>query len=720
MLQIIQYQKTGAITIEELPKPTLKGYGVIVKNVYSVISSGTERMSVETAKASLIGKAKSRPDLVKQVLDNIKREGIKSTYEKIMNRLNNYKKLGYSSAGIVIDTNCEEFNIGDRVACAGGGYASHAEIIFVPKNLVTKIPDNVSFEEAAFTTLGAIALQGVRQANPRLGENVAVIGLGLLGLITVQLLKANGCRVIGLDISDNNFELAKKFGCDLCLISSFEAVKSIESFTKGYGTDAVIITTSTKSNEPIELSLEMARKKSKIVIVGVTGMNIPRNNFYEKELEITIACSYGPGRYDLYYEEKGIDYPIGYVRWTENRNMQAILDLLSSKKLDFKSLITHRFNIDEAFRAYDLITGKIKEKNLGILIHYPNDIDDARKLVKIEIQNNDKNKILEDDINVGFIGAGNFAQSYLLPVLKKLKVNLTGVITAEPINCKSVGEKFGFNFGSTDVNSLLNDDKTSTVFIASRHDTHGKYVIESLKANKNVFVEKPLAINYKDLEEIIYIYNSLEIKPIIAVGFNRRFSKAFNDIKSFFSNSLEPYLIIYRIHAGFIPKTHWVQDPAQGGRIIGEVCHFIDTIQFLTGEKPISVVAQKIDSSNSQITEYDNVAIIIKFDKGSVGNIQYLANGDSSVDKEYCEVYSGGKTAIMNNFKEVDFYSDGKKKKIKYDGRKGHREEVESFINTIMGKSTNKLEFESLVLTTLTTFKILESLQTNSQEKITF
>lgn len=337
MLQIIQYQKTGEIFVEELPAPKLKSGGILVQNIYSLISAGTERTSVETAQASLIGKAKSRPDLVKQVINNIKREGIIVTYKKVMNRLDNYKELGYSSAGIVLESSVDEFKPGDRVACAGST-ANHAEIIFVPKNLAVKIPENVSFEEAAFTTLGAIALQGVRQADLRIGENVAVIGLGLIGLITVQLLKSNGCRVIGLDISSNNFKLAKEFGCDECSLLNQDALRLVETFTRGYGTDAVLITASTKSNEPIEYALEFARKKSKIVIVGVTGMNIPRSPFYEKELDIRISCSYGPGRYDPQYEEKGIDYPIGYVRWTERRNMEAIVNLLSERKLDFKSL----------------------------------------------------------------------------------------------------------------------------------------------------------------------------------------------------------------------------------------------------------------------------------------------------------------------------------------------------------------------------------------------
>ena len=710
MFQIIQYQKSGEITIENLPAPVLKKGYVLVKNEYSLISSGTERTSVETAQASMIGKAKSRPDLVKQVMDNVKKEGLMATYNKVQNRLDNYKELGYSTAGVVIESSVEEFKPGDRVACAGLT-ANHSEMICVPKNLIAKIPDNVFFEEASFTTLGSIALQGVRQADVKIGESVAVIGLGLIGLITVQLLKANGCRVIGLDISDSNFELAKKLGCDLCCLSGSESVKTVESFTQGFGTDSVIITAGAKSNEPVELALEYARKKSSIVIVGAVNMNLPRSPFYEKELDFKISCSYGPGRYDKLYEEAGIDYPVGYVRWTENRNMTAILDLVSRKKLDVKSLITQTFPIEKGLEAYDIITGKKNEKYIAILISYPGNVKYERKIYS----NKSSSVASVSDISVGFIGAGNFAQSNLLPHLASQKINLKGVCTSTPVNSKSVADKFGFGFFTTDYNEILKDEKINTVFIASRHDSHGKYVAEAMKAGKNIFVEKPLAINYEELD---VIKNSLNPEKHLLVGFNRRFSKPFNDIKKFYENNLEPYVINFRVNAGLIPKTHWIQAPDQGGRIIGEVCHFIDTISFVTDSKPVRVFAESIYTDNSKNINYDNINIVVKYANGSVGNILYLANGDSSQPKEYCEIFSGGKTAVMDNFKEVTFFSNGKKSKKTYSGTKGHKEEVLHFVNLLEGKDKINLTAESIINTTLLTFKIIDSLKSGNPQTL--
>jgi predicted dehydrogenase/threonine dehydrogenase-like Zn-dependent dehydrogenase len=704
MKQIIQYQKSGEMSVEDLPVPVLKQGYVLVKNINSLISSGTEKTSVETAQASLVGKAKSRPDLVKQVMDNVKKEGLKATYDKVQNRLDNYKELGYSSAGVVMESSVVEFKPGDKVACAGLT-ANHSEIIRVPKNLIAKIPEGVSFEKASFTTLGSIALQGVRQAKVKLGESVAVIGLGLIGLITAQLLKANGCRVIGIDIDNTNFDLAENLGCDKCCLSDDDSIKIVETFTNGYGTDAVIITAGTKSNQPVEYALQYARKKSSVVIVGAVNMDIPRSPFYEKELDFKISCSYGPGRYDKQYEESGTDYPIGYVRWTENRNMQAILDLISQNKLDVKSLITHKFRIENALDAYDIITGKNKEKYIAILIEYPGKTEIVhKKIFKKELK-----KLRPSEPVIGFIGAGNFAQSNLLPHLVSKKAILRGVCTSTPVNSKSVSQKFNFDYCTTDYLEILSDEKINTVFIASRHDSHGMYVYEALKKGKNVFVEKPLALTEAELDAIKEVYDA---NNVLFIGFNRRFSESFKDIKKFFANSNEPFVISYRINSGLIPKTHWIQSPEQGGRIIGEVCHFIDTITYLVGSKPVRVFAESINTENVKMIENDNVNINIKFENGSVGNILYLANGDSSLSKEYCEIFSCGKSVIMNNFKETTFYNNGKKTKRVYGGSKGHKEEVFHFINLLEGKEKESLKVQSIFDTTLLTFKILDSLKT--------
>lgn len=697
MLQIIQYQKNGEITIEDLPDLTCPPNGILVKNYYSLISAGTERTSVETAQASIIGKAKSRPDLVRQVIDNIKKEGLLATYEKVMNRLDNYKELGYSSAGVVIESKVSEFNVGDKVACAG--YAYHSELVAIPKNLAVKVPDKVNLDEAAFTTLGAIALQGVRQAKINLGETVVVIGLGLIGLITVQLLKANGCKVIGLDINDRNFELAKEFGCSECLIFNDDSVKIIESITNGNGVDATIITASTKSSEPLEKAIEYSRKKARIVIVGVLKIEAPRKGFYEKELEITISCSYGPGRYDYEYEQKGIDYPIGYVRWTENRNMQAIVDLLEEKKLDFKKLITHRIPIEDGLKAYDLITGKISEPYLGILIKYNEETPKTFNYVK-KLSDNE-NKISK--VKIGFIGAGNFAQSYLLPFLKDKNLSLVKVATRTPINAKAVAIKFGFNSYTTKPEDVINDKDINTVFIATHHSTHGKYVIESLKNGKNVFVEKPLCINENELTEIKRVYENSNVK--IMVGFNRRFSKQFGLIKEFFKETKEPYLINYRVNAGFIKSEHWTQRIEEGGRLIGEGCHFVDIFDFMIEDEVKDFTIKSLDSKINKKIINDNIILTIKYKNGSLANLIYHSNGDKGIEKEYCEIHSGGRSARLIDFKEVELSYNGKLKKYRFDGKKGHKEEIDIFYKSLVENTVTNLSFESIYRTTLLTIE---------------
>ena len=693
--------------IENFPDPQIQDGGVLVQNVVSLISAGTERTSVETAQASMMGKARKRPDLVQQVKDNIQKEGLIATYKKVKNRLDNYKELGYSSAGIVLESSVSEFKPGDRVACAGVAY--HAEKIFVKKNLVAEIPENVSFEETAFTTIGSIAIQGIRQANPRLGDSIAVIGLGLIGLITVQLAKTNGCRVIGFDINDSNFQLAKSFSCDECYLTNEDAVGKVNSFSRGIGVDSTIITASTQSNDPMELALDITRKRGRIVVVGTVGMNIPRSPFYEKELTVTIACSYGPGRYDRDYEEKGIDYPVAYVRWSENRNMQAFLDLLSQGKINVRDLITHTFPITDAIKAYDVVTGKVNEKHIGILLSYPDAVVDEKPVIKVKDRPSDEVET-DDKICIGFIGPGNFATSYRLPFLEKLKnTNLVGVCDTSGVNAKSVAKKFGFEYCTSRAEEIFDNTNINAVFIASHHDSHAEYVLKALDSGKHVFVEKPLCINEEQLEEIKLVA-SKSAGNILHVGFNRRFSKPFVDINNFFSEVTEPILINYRINAGFIPKEHWIQDPIQGGRIVGEVCHFIDCMVFLTGAQPFRVYAESINSTNTQVTENDNVHINIKFSDGSVGSIIYLANGDSAVAKEYCEVFSGGRVAIMDNFRKTSFFMNGRKKVNKYNGSKGHNEEIQSFIQSIQDSNIITIPIEEMIHTTVTTFKILESL----------
>lgn len=707
MLQIFQYQKTGELLIEALPDPALRQGGVLVRTQISLVSAGTEKSSVETAQASLIGKAKKRPDLVKQVQENIRREGLSATWLKVKTRLDNYAQLGYSSAGVVIESSVDEFKPGDRVACAGSGYASHAEVVFVPKNLTARLPDSVTFEEAAFTTLGTIALQGVRQADVRIGEQVVVIGLGLIGLLTVQLLKANGCRVMGLDVHDRNFETARQLGCDDCALSHWDSLPSVESFTCGHGADAVILTAATTSNEPVELALQMARKRATVVVVGAVGMNIPRNPFYEKEIEFRISCSYGPGRYDADYEERGIDYPPAFVRWTEQRNMQAFIDLLAMGKVNVRRLMTHTFSIQEALKAYDLITGKVKEHYLGILISYPQRAGQGKE-VSIQVHPPDAGS---DRPTIGFIGAGNFAQSYLLPPLLKKKVVLKGVKTASPLKAKSAAKKFNFEFCTSDADEVLK--RADAVFITTRHDSHADYVVQAFKAGVHVFVEKPLAVTESQLVEIIKTYReyAAPVGHSLMVGFNRRFSRPMLDIKEFFSSVREPLQMTVRVNAGFLPKDHWTQAAEQGGRIIGEACHFIDAMSFLTGSRPVSVYAESITSDNVQMTDADNCTIVVKYSNGAIGTLIYTASGDKSLEKEYYEIFGGGYAVILNNFTSAAFFANGKKQQRKYNGGKGHAEEIDVFLKTIRGEQPPAISFESLVDTTVATFAAVDSLK---------
>lgn len=709
MLQAIQHQKTGELSVKELPAPSVRPGMVIVRTHASLISAGTERTSVATAQASMLEKARTRPDLVKQVWDMAKREGVMNTIDKVRSRLDSYKSLGYSAAGVVIESGVDGFAPGDRVACAGAGYASHAEVIAVPKNLVVKIPDGVTFDEAAFTTLASIALQGVRQSRVVLGESVAVIGLGLLGQLTVQLLKAAGCRVIGLDINEGQFEMARAFGADAVTTSDRAAAQAIESFTRGLGADAVIITASTNSSDPMELAIQSARKKGRVVVVGAIGMDIQRSPFYEKELEITIACSYGPGRYDPSYEEEGHDYPAAYVRWTEGRNMEAVLDLIAAGRLDVQKMITHRFAIADAERAYDLITGKVKERYFGIILQYP-DRGDATLARTVKVAGTTLANAGE--LSVGFIGAGNFAQGFLIPPVKKSGARLAAVSTSTAVNARSVAEKFGFEEASTDNGSIIANRSIDAVFIATRHDTHGRFVADALDAGKQVFVEKPLAINRDELAHIEQIAGSGNDR--VMVGFNRRFSASLDAMKSHFRDVHEPLVMMYRVNAGFLKPEFWTQAESQGGRIIGEGCHFIDSMQFMCEARPVSVYAAAIGAQNSQVKNADSVSITVRFADGSVGTLMYLANGDPSVAKEYFEVFGGNRTAIMENFSRVVLSRDRKRKELKFDGDKGHASEVALTLDAMKSGGPMPIAFQSLVDTTIVTLAAMESLATGS------
>ncbi len=713
MKQLIQNFKTGDLYIGEVPLPSLAKGMVLVENSFSLISSGTERGTVKVAQASLLGKAKQRPDLVAQVLKNISKEGIIATLQKVQTKLDSLKALGYSTAGVVKASMDHDgkFKSGDRVACAGQDYASHAEVVAVPQNLVAKIPDNVSMEEAAFTTLGAIALQGVRQADPRLGESVCVIGLGLLGQLTGQLLRANGCHVFGIDLSDRLVSLANDFSADKAVNRSHpDLIKMCESFTRGNGFDSIIITAAAPTNDPIELSAEIAKKKGKVIIVGAVKMDVPRDpHFYRKELELKMSCSYGPGRYDTQYEEDGRDYPFAYVRWTEQRNMEAFLDLISKGLLKIKPLISHSFDIDDAEKAYDLVLGKSNEPSIGILLRYPDNPKKNATLISV-------NPLSNATISTGFIGAGSFAQSYLIPNVKKVKAALHTVVTSRGINSKNVAEKFGFGFSSSEPADILLNEKINTLFIATPHNSHADYVIKGLTNGKNIFVEKPLALKYEEIEEIKDVYG--KSGRLLMVGYNRRFSQAALLIKNHVGHMKEPKVMNFRINAGFLPKDHWTQkEEIGGGRILGELCHWIDLMQFFTDATPQTVFATAINTNNSKYTYSDNVVVNLSFSDGSIGSITYTALGNASLGKEHLEVFCSGKIGVIHDFKHVTLNDGNKEKKIGTSG-KGHEQEVLAFINAIKEGTASPISFDSLLLTSTACLKVLDSLVTGQKQAI--
>lgn len=721
MKAVIQNYRTGELVVSDIPVPALHDGGILVRNAVSLVSAGTEKLMVELAQKGLIGKATERPDLVRQVIAKARRDGIIPTVEAVMRRLDMPTPLGYSTSGTVIAVGdrVNNFKTGDRVACAGAGYASHAEIVFIPKNLAVKLPDRVDFESAAFTTMGAIALQGLRLAELQLGETVAVIGLGLLGLLTCQLAKAAGCLVLGMDTNPERCLLAKQLGIDDAVSDDASLLVICNQLTGGRGADKVLITAGTKSNGPVTLAGDVARDRAVVVAVGAVDMEIPRKTYYGKELTFRVSRSYGPGRYDAGYEERGVDYPIGYVRWTENRNMQAFVQQIAEGRINIGPLVTHRFPIEDAAMAYGLITGKTSEPFLGILLTYPEQGDLSRK---IEISSNFKaqsSKLQKtESVKIGMLGAGSFATSILIPAMKKVQgIELRGVCTTTGVTAQHVARKFGFRVATTDENEILIDPEINTVAISTRHNLHARQVISSLKAGKHVFVEKPLCLTIQELEEIREAYElrakSQEPRALM-VGYNRRFAPMAVRMKEFFSSVDEPLMMSYRVNAGYIPLDHWVHDPEiGGGRIIGEVCHFIDFLTFLSGSLPARVHANGL--RNDRRYRNDNLTATIEFENGSIGNIIYVANGDKSFPKERIEVFGGGAVAALDNYRKLEMTSHGKRKVIKslIQQDKGYQGEWEAFVRAL-DRNIAPIPFEQAVSSTLTTLCIIRSLLESS------
>jgi len=717
MLQIIQNYRTGKIELADVPIPNCSSNNILVKNIASLISIGTERSIIELGKKSLLGKAKARPDLLKRFLNKAKKEGFLKTFQEALGRLDNPTPLGYSSAGIVVEVgnNIHKFSPGDRVACIGAGYASHAEYVTVPEHLCCKIPDNVSFEEASFGMLGIIALHGIRCANLTFGENVAVIGLGLLGLLSIQILKAYGCKVIGFDIDSSKVNLSKEIGIYYAFSDIEEFKNRVDKFTNGYGADAVIITASSKSNEPVNVAVEIARMKGRIVLVGVADVHPDRNEMWHKEVEILVSKAGGPGIFDPFYEQRGIDYPIGYVRWTENRNLEEFIRLISEKRVCVEKLITHRFSVKDALMVYDDLL-KNPGKYIGVILQYPD--EDLRDLSREKTKVLNQSYFIDSDkVNLGVIGAGLFGKALLLPALSKIdKTNLHILSTSSGANSYHTGNKYRFNIITSDYKEVIKSGDVHAVVILTPHSQHKRMVIESLEKRKHIFVEKPLCISEEELIEIDSLYKEISNTgktPFIMVGYNRRFSSHSLKAYEFIKDRTDPVVINYRINAGFVPKSHWVHSEEEGrSRIVGEICHFVDMLIYLTDSFPSRIFAERVRGNDRSVVNSDNLSIIISFEDGSVGNIFYTASGDKAFSRERVEIYCEGKTVVIDDYKETTMFFNGKRKSFKtFNQDMGYKNELEHFIDVIRGKVPPLITYSNIYYSTLATFKIEESIE---------
>jgi len=712
MKQVLQQVLTGEVSVAEVPAPQLLPGCVLVRIAASLISAGTERAASEFAGKSLLKKAVARPDLVRDVISKLRRDGLMSAVQAVRSRLDQPLAPGYSSAGTVVGVGegVTDLHVGDRVACAGAGYAVHAEIACIPRLLVSKIPESspVTFDQAAFATVGAVALHGIRTADVKLGDLVAVIGLGLLGQLTVQILNAASCRVLGMDIVPERAELALRHGAEAATSSPSEFRDLCFQNSSRAGVDAVLITAETASSEPVNLAGEIARDRATVVAVGTVGMDIERPTYYRKELDFRISRSYGPGRYDTAFEQKGRDYPIGYVRWTETRNMDAFLRFLAGGKLEVQSLITHRFPIESARSAYELIAGRTGEPFLGVLITYPERPDESQVL---DLRQNAHVPAPQESISVGLLGSGTFAIGVLLPAMKRVEgVNLISVCSATGSSSRHAAEKFGFQYCTTDENEVLGDARVNTVVISTRHHLHSRQVLAALRAGKNVFCEKPLCLREEELADIIRASNRHQDHRLM-VGFNRRFAPMAAQMKSFLAQPVEPLAMHYRLNAGYLPADHWVSDPEQGGgRILGEVCHFVDFLMFLAGSSPVEVQASSL--ANPCQYNDDNVIVSLRFANGSQGTISYLANGDRAYSKERVEVFGGGAVAVLDDFRRLELVRHGRKKVIRSLLRqdKGHRAEWAAFAHSIQAGEASPIPLDQLVAATLATLRIRDSL----------
>lgn len=704
MKQIIQSFKTGQTILEEVPAPQVAKGAVLIQTTRSLVSLGTERMLVEFGKSNLISKARQQPDKVKQVLDKIKTEGLIPTLEAVFNKLGEPLPLGYCNVGkvIAVGEGVSEFKVGDRVASNG----QHAEFVCIPKNLVAHIPDGVSDDEAAFTVIGSIGLQGIRLLNPTLGETVVVVGLGLIGLLTAQLLVANGCRVIGVDIDESKLELSKQWGVIPFNPKSGDIVKFVEGITGGIGADGVLITASAKTDEIVSQAARMSRKRGRIVLVGVIGLNLSRAEFYEKELSFQVSCSYGPGRYDEDYENRGNDYPLAFVRWTEKRNFEAILQAIASKKLMVNEMITEIVPLE----SYQTIYGEIGSSRsiASILSYKEQNIENPSNTIQLKEVSFKETKGV-----IGIVGAGNFTKMTMLPALKGSGAHYKYIASQGGVSGTAMAQKYGFSHSTTNYKEILADREVDLLLITTRHNLHAGMSVESLRAGKHVFVEKPLALNTDELENVIEAQQSSG--KTITVGFNRRFSPHAEKMKSLLGSA--PMNVIATMNAGFIPANVWIHDlKVGGGRIVGEACHFIDLITFLTGSKVKAVCMNAMGVNPEENT--DNATLLLQYENGSTGVINYFSNGSKAYAKERVEVYSQERTLVMDNFRKTEGFGFKGFSKLKTSLDKGHKNQFHSLISRIQNGGAPLIPMEDLINTSKASFAAIESLKTGSWVKL--
>lgn len=705
MRQILQNIKDGRLTVQECPAPVAQPGRVVIANASSLISAGTEKMVMDLASKSLLGKAKERPDHVRRVLEKVRNEGLMNTVRAVREKLDEPMSMGYSSAGTVLacGSGVSAFKPGDRVASNGG----HAGVVSVPANLCAAVPDNVPFDRAAFAVVGAIALQGVRLSQVQLGETVVVIGLGLVGQLAVSLLSAAGCRVIGTDLAGDKCELALKMGASVAQPGL--SPSQLAEMTGGTGADAVVITASTKSNGPIDLAAAAVRQRGRVVLVGVVGLELDRRPFYFKEAEFVVSCSYGPGRYDPDYEELGHDYPIGHVRWTEQRNIQTVLDMMGSGRLDVEPLISHRFDIDDAESAYEMIRSGT-EPYLGVILNYETPSDEAaQRTVQLRPPSS-----AFGTARVGVLGAGNFARMVLIPqIVSHPQLTPAVLCSAGGVSAAHSGSKHGFERATTDEDEVLASDDVDVVFSVTQHHLHASHVVKAIDHGRHIFVEKPLCLTVEELAGIeAAISRRQESLPVIMVGFNRRFAPLAQKLKAVFSDTESPLTTSFRFNAGMIPSDHWTQvDEIGGGRIIGEACHAIDFVTWLTGSVPVRVSAESIGGPGAPSVTDDQCFITLRHANGSVSSVAYLAGGDKACPKERIEVFGGGRTAVLDDFRQLTVWRNGKQQVEKARQDKGHAAEVDAFAAAVTGQGASPIPWDELRATTLAAILAVQSLR---------